>query len=223
MPEAIDPSGAATAGRTVLHVGCGAPNARTLHPAFRGPGWREVRLDVDPGVEPDIVASIVDMQGVESASCDAVYSSHNVEHLFAHEVGPAFQEFARVLKPEGFALVTCPDLQSIAALVAEGRLEETAYVSPAGPIAAIDMLYGLRPALAQGRTFMAHRTGFTTRTLGKALVDAGFPRAIVERDAPRYALWAIGFKSEVSDARLKSYRDALFPAAPASGRERGQD
>ncbi len=206
---------AEVASRSVLHVGCGAPNAETLHRAFRGPEWREVRLDIDPGAGPDIVASMADMPEVESGTYDALYSSHNIEHLFAHEVPAALGEFSRVLKPDGFALITCPDLQSIATLVARDELEDTAYVSPAGPVAAIDMLYGFRSALARGNVHMAHRTGFTAKTLGNALIANGFTRAIVERDEKAHALWSIGFKAPQNNAQLKSYRDALFPPAGA--------
>ena len=103
--------------------------------------------------------------------CDALFSSHNIEHLYAHEVPLALREFRRVLKPEGFVVITCPDLQSICAEVAEDRLTQTAYQSPAGPIAPIDMLYGLRSALARGNLYMAHRSGFTLKVLVATLRD----------------------------------------------------
>jgi hypothetical protein len=51
----------------------------------------------------------------------------------------ALQEFLRVPKPEGFAVITCPDLQSVCALVAEDKLTDAAYDSPAGPIAPLDI------------------------------------------------------------------------------------
>ena len=176
--------------RTVLHVGCGAPDPRKLPPAFFAPGeWREVRLDIDPAVAPDIEASITDMGAVDSASVDAVWSAHNLEHLFAHEVPAALAEFRRVLRPGGFALVTVPDLQQAAALVAEDRLTEAAYVSPAGPIAPLDMLYGHGASIAGGNVFMAHRTGFTARSLEALLVAAGFAPVRVIRDT-HFALWA---------------------------------
>ena len=34
--------------RIVLHVGCGPYNPAKLHKTFHGPGWRELRLDIDP-------------------------------------------------------------------------------------------------------------------------------------------------------------------------------
>jgi SAM-dependent methyltransferase len=141
----------------VLHVGSG-PKLDKLHPYFREHSWVETRLDIDPECQPDIVASITDMTAVASQSMDAVYSSHNLEHLHAHEVTLAVREFLRVLKPRGFALIALPDLQSVAQLVVERGLNATAYVSSAGPVAPIDMIYGHRAAIACGMHFMAHRT-----------------------------------------------------------------
>jgi len=176
--------------RSLLHVGCGRADPSKLPPGFFAPGeWQEVRLDIDPGVAPDILASITDMSAVATASFDAVWSAHNLEHLFAHEVPLALSEFRRVLRPGGFALITLPDLQRVAELVAQDRLTEPAYLSPAGPIAPLDMLYGHGGAIAGGNPFMAHRTGFTARSLEAALVAARFDSVRVVRD-DSYALWA---------------------------------
>jgi len=38
-----------------LNVGCGYPLRQKLHPHFHGSEWREIRLDLDPAVQPDIV------------------------------------------------------------------------------------------------------------------------------------------------------------------------
>jgi len=177
----------------VLHVGCGPCNREKLHAVFRKDGWRELRLDINPAVKPDIVASMLSMPMVATGSVDAVWSSHNIEHLYAHEVPVALCEFQRVLKPGGFALITLPDLQAIAELVAADKLEDTAYVSPAGPIAPLDMIFGHGDSIARGNTFMAHNTGFTARTLAKALARAGFVRVDVKR-GKSYDLWAAGYK-----------------------------
>ncbi|MBR0658433.1 class I SAM-dependent methyltransferase [Neoroseomonas oryzicola] len=176
--------------RLLLHVGCGPAAPGKLPPQVFAPGaWREIRLDIDPGVAPDILASITDMRAVADGSVDAVWSAHNLEHLPAHEVPRALAEFRRVLKPGGFALITVPDLQQVAALVAADRLAEPAYQSPAGPIAPLDMLYGHGAAIAAGNGFMAHRTGFTARSLEAALVAARFDAVQVVRDQ-HFALWA---------------------------------
>lgn len=183
--------------KVVLHVGCGPRIPGKLHPRFRTEEWAEVRLDIDPNVKPDIVASITDMKGVADASVDAVWSSHNLEHLFAHEVPVCLREFHRVLKPGGYALITLPDIQEIAKLIAEDKLEDTAYVSAAGPIAPIDMVFGYRPAIAGGNVFMAHRTAFTAKTLGRALKAAGFVQVRCGQGPPgHFDLWAEAFKGK---------------------------
>jgi hypothetical protein len=195
-----------------LHVGCGPARKEHTTRAFAGPDWRELRLDIDPSVAPDIVGTMTDMGEVPSGSVDAVFSSHNIEHLYAHEVLTALGEFVRVLRPEGFLVITCPDLQSVAALIAQDGLMEPAYMSPAGPIAPIDIVFGHRPQIAAGNHFMAHRCGFTRRVLDGALRAAGFPAvAVVARAAPYFDLWAVASKRQSSDADLRALAQAHFP------------
>lgn len=181
--------------RLVLHVGCGPPNPRKLYEHFRSPEWRELRYDIDPAVRPDIVGSIVDMSGLRSASVDAVWSSHNIEHVYAHEVPMVLREFLRVLRPGGELVLTTPDLQRAAERIAAGALEEPIYRSPAGMISPLDMVYGHLAAVERGNEFMAHRTGFTARSLTVKLRDAGFEPVRVERMADR-ALWAAAWRPE---------------------------
>lgn len=176
--------------RTVLNIGSGPANPLKLHAAFRGPGWCEVRFDIEPDVRPDIVGDMVDMRGqIADASFDAVWSSHNLEHLGFHQVLPALAEFTRVLKPEGFALVTCPDVEAVARLVVEMGLDAVAYESLAGPITMRDMLWGHGPSIAAGHGFMAHRTGFTMQSLAKLVLDGGFAEIRVGKD--HLALWGL--------------------------------
>jgi len=188
--------------KTVLHVGCGPADPKSLHSTFHGPEWKEIRYDINPDVRPDILGSMTDMTAVPEGTMDAVWSSHNIEHLEAHQVPVALTEFRRVLKPGGFALIVTPDLQEICRHVAEGRLEDELYRSPAGPIAAIDTLFGLRSALARGNGFMAHRTGFTNETLKQKLLAAGFGYAAVQRQTKAFNLWAIAFRTAPSEAEL---------------------
>jgi predicted SAM-dependent methyltransferase len=187
--------------RSVLNVGCGNHSPESLHPAFQAPGWKEVRLDINPNVRPDVVGSVVDMSSVSDDNFDAIWCSHNLEHLHSHEIKRAVAEFLRVLKPEGFALITCPDLEAIAELVVGGRTEDVAYTSPAGPITALDMLYGHSDSIAKGNSFMAHKTGFTADRLGRMLADGGFAEALVIKGRC-FDLWALALKQTTDKSKL---------------------
>ena len=182
--------------KTVLHVGCGAYTPDKLHETFRGEGWREVRLDINPKVAPDILASITDMSIIPDASYEALYSSHNLEHLHPHEVPVALAEFRRVLKPYGFALITVPDLQQVAEHIAADKADEPILMTNKGPIAPLDVLYGFRPFLEAGNLFMAHNFGFTATTLRTALEQANFAEISVQRDG-EFNLWATASPTRV--------------------------
>lgn len=198
--------------KTILHVGPGhRENGAKLPPVFHTPEWREIRLDIDPGNEPDIVGSMLDMAAVPSESVDAVYSAHNIEHVYAHEVPTVLGEFLRVLKPEGFLVVTCPDLQSVCALVAQDRLADTAYQSSAGPITPLDILYGHGPALAAGYHYMAHKCGFTLKTLQAALQGAGFKTIAGARRPAALDLWLVATKTPWTEADILALAGRVLP------------
>ena len=198
--------------RKFLHVGCGQKTKERTTQEFAVGPWQEIRYDIDEGVSPDIVGSMTDMSVIEDEYCDAVYSSHNIEHLYAHEVPLALAEFLRVLKPKGIAVITCPDLQSVCELVAQDRLTEAAYDSPAGPIAPIDILYGLRTSMAQGNLYMAHRCGFTERVLAGTMRSSGFSNTVsLKRPAPFFDLWIVGSKDPIDEGELKKIARSHFP------------
>jgi predicted SAM-dependent methyltransferase len=135
-----------------LHVGCGRNSKEETTEGFNTAEWKELRFDIDKAVEPDLIGTMTDMSAVESGSVDAVFSSHNIEHVFPHEVSIVLTEFFRILKPTGFVVITCPDVQSVCALIAAGKLLEPVYDSPAGPISPIDIVFGLRHAIARETT-----------------------------------------------------------------------
>ncbi|MFT7286673.1 MAG: putative SAM-dependent methyltransferase [Halieaceae bacterium] len=197
----------------LLHVGCGPKRKDRTTPGFNNDGWEETRLDIDPAVQPDVTGTMTDMSAVEKGSMDAVFSSHNIEHLYPHEVPVALAEFHRVLNAQGIVVITCPDIQSVAVLVADDKLTEPAYQSAAGPISPIDMMYGHRAAMARGNLFMAHRCAFTRRVLEGTLRVAGFPGVISRARPGHFDLWALGSKSVRSEEELRLLARQHFPAA----------
>jgi ubiquinone/menaquinone biosynthesis C-methylase UbiE len=154
---------------------------------------------------------MTDMSAVPSASVDAVYSSHNIEHLYPHEVPLALAEFRRVLRPQGFVVVTCPDLQSVCEAVAADRLTEPLYRSASGPVAPLDILYGHRPALAAGNLYMAHRCGFTRKVLGNTLQQAGFRAIALRRRPAAFDLWALARVEPMEQDALQALVNEHFP------------
>lgn len=175
----------------LLNIGCGNISSNRLPLCFQNDNiWQEIKLDIDPNVKPDIVADMTDMGMIKNNSIDAIFSSHNLEHLETHMVPIALKEMLRILKFGGFILVNLPDLETIAKLILDGKLENTLYNSLAGPVSPLDMLFGHNLSIQKGNSFMAHRTGFTAKRLGNLLIQAGFKEVrIIHGD--NYDLWAI--------------------------------
>ena len=177
-------------GKRVLNAGSGPAGAKSLHPVFDPSLWTELRIDIDPRYKPDFVGSVCDMRSlIEDASFDAVWSSHCIEHLHDHEVAPALGEFRRILRDDGFAVISCPNIDAIAKSLVSEDIESVAYLSPAGPIRLLDMMFGHSPSIEAGRVHMAHKTGFTADRLGRLATRAGFAEARV-LEGENYDLWA---------------------------------
>ena len=181
--------------KTVLHVGCG-PQKKSNINGFNNDKWKEIRFDIDKEVKPDILGTLTDMKLVETNSVDAIYSSHNIEHVFPHEVPIVLKEFYRVLKDDGMVVLRCPDLQSVCEAVVDDKLLQPLYESPAGPISPIDILYGHRPAIARGNEYMAHKGGFTYSVLNDVFIEVGFKMNYGGRNPDRWELFIISFKQE---------------------------
>lgn len=177
VPPVTEAAAAAPVRRPVVYnLGAGARRVLKDLPADHPlTGWAEVSVDLNPGARPDIVADLTDLRGkVDDESADLVLLSHVIEHFFDHQVDSVLAEVARILRPDGAAVFKCPDLAQVARLIVDHDLERDIYVSPAGPIRVLDVLYGHRASVAKGEVLMAHRTGFTESSLADRLLRAGF-------------------------------------------------
>lgn len=196
----------------LLHVACGNASIAHIHlPGFHDTPWRELRLDADASVNPDIVGTMTDMSAVSDNFVDALFSSHGIEHLYWHDVPRALLEFYRVLKPDGFVVITCPDVQAAAQMIAEDRMFETAYESAAGPITPFDILYSYRPFVEANPQWMSHHCGFTLSTLIAALTGAGFPAVYGIRRPSGFDLWVMAFKGPRSREELEAMAAKFVP------------
>tara|TARA_B110000008_G_scaffold279077_1_gene324770 strand:+ start:6288 stop:6926 length:639 start_codon:yes stop_codon:yes gene_type:complete len=196
---------------TFLHIGCGNTKKGESTPVFNSDDWDEVRLDINKDVKPDIVASITDMSEINDNSFEAVFSSHNIEHVYPHEVSHVLSSIYRILKNNGFVIIDCPDIQQVSAEVAKGNLVSPLYYTSSNtPITAIDIMYGHVQSIAQGNTYMSHKCAFTDKVLLGELKKAGFNMISIIKATSAYALHAIAFKNtnisqKQSDTLLKQH------------------
>ena len=195
--------------KTFLNVGCG-PETESKIRGFDNDDWKEIRLDIDEDVKPDIVGTLTDMKLVETASVDAVYSAYNIDHIYAHEVPIALGEFYRVLKDDGLVIIKCPDLQSVAEAVAQDKLLDTLYVSPIGPISAIDIMYGNRQEISEGNTYMEKKVGFTYTALDGSFFEAGFKTRYGGRSQNAWELMLVAFKQKKSEEEIIKIANPFF-------------
>ena len=193
--------------RLLVNLGSGPREAISLPAYFSD--WKQLRVDVDPSVEPDIVADLTDLSSIPDNHADAVWASHCIEHLYEHQVMTALSEFRRVVRDDGFVCVIVPDLQAVANYVAADRLNEPIYDSPAGPITPHDIFFGYGAAIASGRTSMAHRCGFTPGVLQKCFEQLTFGEVVLRRRDESLELVAL---ARVQAPQDEDEREALFTA-----------
>ena len=168
----------------VLHAGCGGS---PLPEYFPGQNIEEVRLDIDAQHKPDVVASLTSLG--EIGPFDAIYCAHCLEHLYPHEVPLALDEFLRVLKPGGFAMVIVPDLEGL-----EPSDRELYKTNDGLSVTSFDLFYGHR-LLIPNHPFMAHHSGFTAALMRQAMHDAGFAPVHVKRSTD-FNLIAVAVKAQ---------------------------
>lgn len=186
--------------KTVLNVGAGKKGV-FLPPWFDD--WQHVRLDIDPGVSPDI---LIDAREIGSlpGRYDAVYCSHNLEHYSPHDASVVVRGMRRVLKPDGFADILVPDVGSLLQQAGPNGwdLDTFLYQSTGGPILVRDILYGYERQIeyAEHPEYMMHKNAFSARTLSMLLSWCGFAHVFLA--SMNLDLRGVGFNAEPSDEVL---------------------
>lgn len=121
-------------------------------------------------------------------SCDAVYSSHTIEHLHRAEALSLLKEARRVLKPGGLCRTLVPDLEVlIAEYRGDGKVKEGVYAPPVvdDPARQLCQRLMMRPEepSRHNRLYRAyqamtalheHKWMYDARSLVRLMTEAGF-------------------------------------------------
>jgi predicted SAM-dependent methyltransferase len=184
----------------VLNVG-GGSKATPIPKHYDG--WRHDLLDIDPRGMPDIVSDARELTKLNGGIYDAIYCSHNLEHYYRHDGVKVIRGFLHMLNETGFAEIRVPDIAWVISELRERQLEldDILYQSPAGPISAHDVIYGLQIEIENsGQDFYAHKTGFTPKSLVKMLTECGFQHVFLIDDE-HLAVHAFAFKTAPTAAQ----------------------
>ncbi len=193
--------------RNLLHVGCGLKRLQDLPDYFAN--WREVRYDIDDGCKPDIQGDMTDLNAISDCSIDAIWSSHNIEHLFAHEAPVAIREFQHLLSKDGFRIITCPDLKSACRVAGENGLDATLYTSRIGPITPRDVLFGHQRSIRSGGHYMTHKNRSGLQSLNALLSKGGYKKVYGERKG--YELWFIASNAALTRDEVRDHLSKIKP------------
>lgn len=178
--------------KKVLNVG-GNSKAIPLPPQYAD--FDHLLLDIDAKVSPDILCDARKLNTFEAGYFDAIYCSHNLEHYYRHDVAKVLAGFLHVLKDGGFAHIRVPDIKEVMQVSIEQGLDidDVLYQSPAGPIMVLDVMYGYSVEIERSeQDFFAHKTGFTQKSLIKALQRAGFSK--IYSGVGNFEIDALAFK-----------------------------
>jgi ADP-heptose:LPS heptosyltransferase len=119
-------------------------------------------VDINPQVNPDIVADALDLSFLSDMSCSEILASHILEHFYEAQVIPALREWNRVLTPGSRLIIIVPDAQKVCTAWAEGSLSE------------IDVLKGFIGDNQAKSPWMLHKTFFWHDRLFRLLSENNF-------------------------------------------------
>jgi predicted O-linked N-acetylglucosamine transferase (SPINDLY family)/predicted SAM-dependent methyltransferase len=167
--------------RTAWNAWLEASGAKTAAPAAQGgeplrlhvggkevkPGWKIFNVQAGPDV--DYVGNCTELGQFADGAVQEIYASHVLEHLgYKSQLPRALSEFHRVLRPDGRALISVPDFETLCRLFLDPRA------------ALMERFSIMRMAFGgQMDDYDYHYVGLSYEILSRYLFNAGFSR--VER------------------------------------------
>lgn len=124
---------------TKLHLGCGEDYIEGL-----------VNIDLY-APRADVRTAVTDLSKFESGTVEYIEANHVIEHLTFEETESALAEWARVLAPGGWIVVSCPDLDRIVRRWKQRPAERKEWLR---------MIYG-----SQEHPGMFHKSGYNAELL----------------------------------------------------------
>lgn len=121
---------------------------------------QEISFDADASLKPDIIGDILKLDKIKTQTVDVIWASHILEHLHTMQVPDVLSNINRIIKQDGIAILNVPNIKEISKELSKGYIHKPVYISPAGPITPMDILYGA-VYLSKDNNFMMHKTGFT--------------------------------------------------------------
>lgn len=161
-----------------LNLGCGE------HPMS---GFINVDLFSD---KADIRADVLDLKPYAADSVDLVENHHLFEHLSFEDSGRALREWHRVLRRDGYLVITCPNLTWVAVRwLCQTLLGAVGFKTQRDGTER--MFYG-----PQTNPGMFHRAGYDRSSILKLLHENGFRSSLVftpypERPTPSMIVIAV--------------------------------
>ena len=170
--------------KIVLNLGAGKDHKQYLPGIFKH--LEQVTVDADEQVKPDVCDDIRTLSKLAPSDgrvtyefvtreVHGIFSSHTLEHLFAQDAYEALVFWNKeVLVPGGLLVLVLPDIRAAAEKIMMRRPLEPIYISPAGPIRALDILYAHPATTRDGNPYAMHRTGFCKEILEISLCESGY-------------------------------------------------
>jgi|SRR6185312_2020983 len=170
-------------------------------------GWEHQLLDIDPNSGADIICDAREMkERLAEKGYDAIYCSHNLEHYYRHDIPKVLSGMLYALEDDGFVQIRVPDMLAAAKFIAAGNpIDTVMYNSDAGPITALDMIYGLGWQIEEsGCDFMCHKVGFTPELLSNTLFTYGFTHVFMSTGG--LEINAFAFKQAPSEHQIQTLK-----------------
>jgi SAM-dependent methyltransferase len=128
-------------------------------------GW--INIDSRAEVSPTIVTRAHRLDMFADGSVDTIEACHLLELLPFHEAQSAFAEWARVLRPGGELLLELPDVEACVRILGQSSDDHGHDIGMVG-------LFGWPPGIKAHGDDWAHHSGWSPRSLGRALESRGF-------------------------------------------------